>query len=246
MNALRLPLAALCIAFLRLVPTSALAQTQELPSDTYEVGGAQIVVPAPWKGMVEMGIEKRHFMDQFVPPSNRLIAGYVSIDELPAIRAGDVKAPARIAIVATSRQFESLSISEADFKQIIESAGKNFDTTVSGYAKDNEEQFNRRIEALHLDSPQVSFAEPISLGCLFSTPDSAAFGTILHASKVGSSAKPSGPSTLTKAVSVIYVRVKKHILFMYIYADYKDKDTAIWLRTAGESWATAVLNANKE
>ena len=237
--------AVLCIASFQLPLPSTLAQTRALSTDTYDVGGTQVVIPSPWKGMVEMGTDKRHFMDQFVPATNRLIAGYVSLDDLPAVRVGDVKAPERMAIVATSRQFESKNLTDSDFKQIIESVAKNFDTTVSGYSKYTAVEFKRRVVALQPYSPRVSFSEPISLGCLFSTPDSAAFGTILQASRVEGSGKSNGPPTLMKTMSVIYIRAKHHIVFGYIYADYKDKDTAIWLRSASESWADAILKGQQ-
>jgi len=237
-----LPLSSLCV--LSLFGCISIAG-QTTPTQ-FETGGVEIAIPVPWNGMLEMGPEKRHFMDQFVPPSNRLIAGFVAQDDLSKVHVADIKAPPRIAMVAVSRQFESRNISQGDFKLIIDSVSKDFNATVSAFAKDNEQNFNRKLQSLDLDNPKIKFAEPISLGCLFSTPDSAGFGTILQASASGGSSSTSLESSLTKVVSVLYIRTRNRVLFAYIFADYKDKDTVIWLRKASQDWVNQVLAANKE
>lgn len=244
MHRFRLPASAACLLLFSLVvriPASPQATGTQPPSPTYEIGGAAIAIPIPWTGAVEMGPEKRHFMDQFVPPTNRLIAGFVDAADLTAIHPGDVKAPPRIALVAVSRQFESSSITEAGFKQIIDSVSKGFDATVSIYAKDNEDAFNRRLQELNLDDAKISFAEPVSLGCLFSTPDAAAFGTIVRAT---ASSAGMQKGALTKIISVAYVRAANRVLFAYIYADYQDKTTVLWLRKASQDWASQIVTRN--
>ena len=245
MPRLRVLASAPCLVVLLLSACIALSlhgQASAAASPTYEIGGVAIAVPVPWSGAVEAGPDKRHFMDQFVPPSNRLIAGFVDADDLPGIHPQDIKAPPRIALVAVSRQFESSNITEEGFKQIVESVSKNFDATVSAYAKDNEDRFNRRLQELNLDNAKISFAEPVSLGCLFSTPDSAAFGTIMHISASSAGTPQSG---LTKIISVLYIRAANRVLFAYIYADFKDKSTVLWLRKANEGWANQIVTSNK-
>src|SRR5271165_4505645 len=221
------------------------AQAPQADSPSYEAGGAEIAIPVPWSGAVEMGPDRRHFMDQFVPPSNRLIAGFVDAGDLPKVHTEDVKAPPRIAMVAVSRQFESRNITESDFKSIIDNVSKSFNATVSAYATDNEEEFNRRLHALNLDDAKISFAEPVSLGCLFSTPDSAGFGTIMQVSASGGSPAPGAQNTLTRALSVLYIRARNRVLFAYVYADYKDKSTILWLRKASEDWTNEIVQSNK-
>lgn len=235
-------LCVLCLA----ISLPVTAQPMHTVSHTYEAGGVSIVIPVPWSGMVEVGVEKRPFMDQFVPPSNRLIAGFVPSADLPKLQATGIKAPPRIGLIAVSREFESSNITPDGFKSIIESVSKNFDTTTSDFAKENEETFNQRVRALGLDNPKITFAQPVSLGCLFSSPDATGFGTILKASASASSTEPVSRTSLTKALSVLYIRVKNRILFAYVFADYKDKDTVLWLRKTSEDWCNNILNANKE
>lgn len=160
----------------------------------------KIVIPPPIDVMTELGDEKRHFMDQFVPRSNRLVAGFVNAGDLGSIQVGAIKAPSQIAFAATSREYESKEIDQAYFKLIVESAAKDFDATVDNYAKENQDSFEQRLKTLKLDDVHITFSQPVSLGCLFQTPDSAAFGTILQVA--GSNGETN--SSLTKAVSVIF------------------------------------------
>jgi hypothetical protein len=41
------------------------------------------------------------------------------------------------------------------------------------------------------------------------------------------------------------VRVKRRLLFLYVYAQYKDDETVRWLRRSTEEWVDAVLEANR-
>jgi hypothetical protein len=101
---------------------------------------------------------------------------------------------------------------------------------------------NRRLQELYLDNAKIPFDEPVSLGCLLSTPDSAAFGTITHISASSASTPQSG---LTKIISVLYIRAANRVLFAHIYADFKDKSTVLWLRKTSEDWASQIVTSNK-
>lgn len=182
-------------------------------------------------------------MDRFVPPYNRLIAAFVPFDQLGSSNG---KTPDRIALVAVSRQFESKNISESDFKMIVQDVAKQFDTTAESYANNNEEEFNQKLKALDLENVKVTFDKPISLGALFSLPNAAGFGTILKVSASNSVPSPAVESSSTKALSVLFVRLKNRVVFAYIFADYENRETASWIRQASEDWCKAMLAVNAE
>jgi len=163
MKPLRIALA-LVVGFLFACCSVITAQTTKEGSPSFEAGGVQIAIAIPWSNAVELRPEKRHFFDQFVPPSNRLIAGFAYAADLPGIHVQDIKAPPRIAVVAVSRQYESANIGESGFKQIIESAATNFNTTVSSYAKDNENSFNQKLIELNLDNAHLTIHSTLVAG----------------------------------------------------------------------------------
>jgi hypothetical protein len=199
------------------------------------VGEVSIQIPPPAKDMIEYGPDKGR-VDSFVPPYNRLVIAFVPIEDKDAVVSVDKKAPPRLALVQVSRQYESMNISESGFRTIIGDVAKKFDTTVESYAKENEEEFNRRLKSLDIDNPKIAFEKPISLGFLFDEPNAAAFGTVLQAS--------AGSASTKKALSVIYMRVKDRVLFAYFFMDYKDQGTLLELRKTSEAWARAILKAN--
>jgi len=212
----------------------------------HEAGGVAIAIPAPWQGMVELGADRRGFMEQFVPPYNRLIAGFVNADDASKVGPGVVKAPPRIAMMSVSPQYESTDIREDGFRMIVDNVRKQFDVTAENYAKTNEEEFNRRMTSLDLDNIRITMDKPVSLGCLFSTPNSAGFGTILQASATNSDEKPAKDRSMQKALSVLFIRVKNRVLFGYVFADYEGPDTVKWLRKVSQDWSDAILAANAE
>ena len=212
-----------------------------LPSElsagqVFKVGGASVEIPPPTKDMVEYGPDKGH-VDSFVPPYNRLVIAFVPLEDKDVILSIDKKAPPRLALVQVPRQYESTIISADGFKTITETVAKQFDSNVDTYAKENEEEFNRRLKLLDLENPKITFEKPVSLGVLFSEPNAAAFGTVLVAS--------AGQASVRKALSVIYMRVKDRVLFAYFFVDYKDEGTVQDLRKTSEQWANAILNANQ-
>lgn len=203
---------------------------------TFQAGGSSIAIPAPWHAMVELGPNNRKRMDQFVPPSNRLIAAFVPSEDLDRIVSGDKKTPSRITIVAVSREYELTEVNKDNFKLVVDGVAKQFDTTVDSYIKEDQQEFDQRLKSLGLDNVKITFNKPISLGSLFYKENAAGFGTILQVSANG--------VVSTKALSVLYVCVKNRVLYAYVFADYKDSETARWLRKASEDWADEILKAN--
>ncbi len=213
---------------------------------SHEAGGVTVAIPVPWTGTVELDSDHRAAMNQFVPPYNRLVAAFVSPDDLQKINSGDRSTPPRIALVAISRQYEFQNVSESDFKIVIDGVRKQFDSTADSYAQENEEEFNRRLKSLDLDNVKITFEKPVSLGILFSKRNAGGFGTILQVSASDASARPASEVSSRKLLSVLFLRVKNRVLYAYIFADYKDQETVKWLRKASEAWADQILNANMQ
>jgi hypothetical protein len=240
----------LCLSLILFADRHSLLAQDKNPNDVpqseiHHAGGVAVVIRPPWQGMVELGADRRIFMDQFVPPYNQLIAGFVNADDASKVGPGVVKAPPQIAMMAVSRQYESTDIKEDGFKMIVDNVAKQFESTAESYAKENEEEFNRRMKALDLDNIKITMEKPVSLGCLFSTPNSVGFGTILQVSATNSEEKPAKGHSVQKALSVLFVRVRNRVLFGYIFADYEGPDTVKWLRKVSSDWSNAILTANQ-
>jgi hypothetical protein len=202
----------------------------------FQVGGNFVEIPPPASDMVEYSKDKGP-VDSFVPPYNRLVVAFVPTGDKDSVVSITRKAPSRLALVQVSRQYESTYIDASNFKTIIASVASQFDSNVDSYAKENEEEFNKRLKSLDLDNAKITFEKPVSLGILYSEPNATAFGTVLAAS--------AGQASITKALGVIYLHVKGRALFAYLFIDYKDQETIRELRTMSEEWTKAILKANQ-
>jgi len=40
------------------------------------------------------------------------------------------------------------------------------------------------------------------------------------------------------------MRVKERLIFVYLYAEYKDEESIVWLRRTTEAWCDEILKLN--
>jgi len=212
--------------------------TKPAPAQSYKAGGIAVAIPSPATNMTDVGFGNRKFMEVFVPPDNRLIAGFLLTNDLPKLgKTSDGSILSKYAIVEVARHMEYMDCSSSDFGKLTAAMKKQFGDVVNSTTKKVEEEFNRRMKSLDLNKLTVKLEKPVQLGCLFSKQDAYGFGMIMFVSSGGTATKMGVGSAL--------VRVKQRVLFLYLYAEYKNEDTVKWLRRATEDWADAVLKANK-
>lgn len=206
--------------------------------ESFKAGGTPIAIPAPTTAMNEVGYDNRELMEVFVPSVNRLIAAFVLTEDLPKLSEGadDLKM-AQYAMVQVPRQGEYMDCGASDFKEVTEGAKESFGEVLSSSFEEAENEFNQRMKALDLDEATVQLGDPIQLGCLFSKKDAYAFGMIIPVK--------TGEETIQMSMSCVLMRVKNRLLFLYLYAEYKNEETVKWLRKTSESWVDSVLTSNK-
>lgn len=115
--------------------------------------------------------------------------------------------------------------------------GQQLGAIVNSSAQETQDEFNRRMKAMHLDE-KLDYGKPVMLGTLFNKTDTCGFGMMAPVSMNGKSLK--------MIVGVIFVRVRSHVLFAYLYSAYKDQSTTEQVRAVSEQWADAILAANPE
>jgi hypothetical protein len=207
-------------------------------SESFKAGGVPISIPPPTTQFVEAGIDNRKLMEVFVAPNNRLLCAFVLANDLPRLsKGGDDFVISKYAMAQVPRRGENMDCEASDFKKVTDGAKATFGDVVTSSVKEAEEEFNRRMKSLNLDEAKVSIGQPTLLGCLFSKPDMYGFGMITAVSMGGHTTKLGGGAAL--------IRVKKRLLFLYLYAEYKNEDTIKWLRKTTEEWSDAVLKSNK-
>jgi len=241
----RFHLAVFCIAAILLasLPLSAAQDQNSTPAQatdvlTYRVGGTPLVIPPPTNDMVEMGQDYRVVMDVFVPEQNRLVAAFVTPNDLAIIKSGGKAMPSQYALVEVLRRGEFMDLSAKDYKDMADTLEQQFGAVLSTAIKEGEDELNRRIKEQNLDDAKISLDKPVQLGGFFSKTDAYGTGIIMPVTTNG---------VTTKVVAgIIFLRVKNRLLFVYLYSVYKDQGTVIWMRKTTENWADAILKANEQ
>ncbi len=213
------------------------AAAKPVQIESFKAGDTPIAIPPPLPEMSEVGYDNREFMEVFVAPTNRLIAGFVLTSALPTLRQGTDITLSKYAMVQVPRRGEYMDCKESDFKEVTAGFKEQFGDAMNSSIKEAEAEFNRRMKSLDLKEATVSMGAPIQLGCLFSEPDAYGFGMVMPVEMGGHTTKTGMGGAL--------VRVKQRLLFVYLYSEYKDEETVKWLRKATEDWADAILKANK-
>ncbi len=214
------------------------AVVNRTPVELFKAGGTPIAIPPPTSDMTEVGYDNRELMEVFVIPNNRLIAAFVLTNDLLRLtKKADDLSISKYALVQVLRNGEYMDCTPNDFKEGISDVSEQFgDAINSSSMKEAEEEFNQRMKSLDLDVA-VSLDKPLQLGCLFSKEDAWGFGMIAPVSVGGQNIKI--------ASGIVLMRVKLRVLFVYLYAEYKNEDTIKWIRKTTENWADAILKANK-
>jgi len=208
------------------------------PIPSFKAGGTSIALPSPSTEMTEVGYDNREVMEVFVPQNNRLIAGFMLTNDITRLtKKSDDLTMSKYAMVQVPRRGEYMDCGPNEFKEVTSDAKKQFGDVMNSSMKEAAEEFNRRMKSLHLNDATVSLGEPIQLGCLFSKQDAYGFGMILPVAMGGQNMKMAGGAVL--------MRIKQRLLFVYLYAEYKNEETIKWIRKATEDWTDAILKANK-
>jgi TonB family protein len=216
-------------------PTAGASNAQ---AEVFRVGGVSIALPPPTADMVEVGGDHRVFFDMVVPDMNRLVAAFLLQKNAASLQSTNITGPlSSYALVEVLRRGEFAEIGSSDFKALASQMGQQLGAIVNSSAQETQDEFNRRMKAMHLDE-KLDYGKPVMLGTLFNKTDTCGFGMMAPVSMNGKSLK--------MIVGVIFVRVRSHVLFAYLYSAYKDQSTTEQVRAVSEQWADAILAANPE
>jgi hypothetical protein len=213
------------------------AQTSNFTeASTFRVGLKSIALPAPSTELVETGSDYRVILDTLTPTTNRLVAAFLLSEEFKAIQTGPTPL-SRYALVEVPRGAEFATISPELFRQIATSIGQEFGGSLDATLKEQQDEINRRLNALGARSTTVTLDKPMMLGSFFSKPDAVGFGGILPIDVSGKKD--------TKVMGMSLVRTQERVLALYLYTSYIDNESVNWVRATSEKWADAILAANK-
>lgn len=199
-------------------------------SQAVNVGGVSIIFPVPAPEFVEVGYDKREFMEVFVPGSNRLLSAYILTSDLPLFGKNTKESFSKYGLIEVSRGAEYMTCEVSDFNEVISSVGSLKDMSFDKV----EKELNDRLKSIGTD--EVKIGQPIQLGTLFKKDDVFGLGML--------SSVDVGGRTMKMACCTILMRVKKKLIFIYLYDQYKDENSIKTLAKISEKWADEILKVN--
>ena len=230
-----LSLSLLC--FVTSAPIIVQAQSPETP--TYRTGLKSIAIPPPTSDLSEVGSDYRVLLENSVPDSNRLIAGYLLATDIANLHAGVVRGASRYALIETLRGAEFAELDAASFRQVSVAVAQRFGANLDSQPIDlkaQEEELNHKLKAVG-NTNALTLDKPVLLGALFSRPDACGFGMVATVSGNGASVK--------MVTGMTVLRVQNRLLYAFVYSSYKDEDSVQWVRNTSEQWVDAILKANQ-
>jgi hypothetical protein len=185
---------------------------------------------------VEVGNDNRERMEKvLVLPEYRLVSAFLLSSDIQRLNKHDNPLMSRYAMVQVSRQSEDKDCSPLEFQEGIRHIKESAGETDSKSAEDAEKERNMKLKSMGAEG--IELDAPVQLGSLFSKEDAYGSGWLASFKQGSNSAKFS--------VGIVYLRVKNRLLYMYLYAEYKDEGTIKWLRDTMEKWADSMLKANR-
>ena len=229
----------LILAPLTLLPCVAQDKdTNDAPTpQEFRIGGVSLLVPTPTSELVETGPDLRVLLDVLAPDSNRMLAAFITREDLASLSKGGNNRLSKYCLVEVARRLEFLDLDEASFKTVTDGASSQMGQLMDSAAKTEGEALNRRLAALGADG-KIALDKPVQLGAMFSKRNAFGFATMIPVSSEGQTANMIG--------GTIILRVRNRLVFAYVFTEYKDDKTASWVRKVSEDWADAVLKANEK
>lgn len=210
------------------------------PQPEFAASGLMFKLPPPAPELPEAGAKYRTMAEVFVPGVNRLVAAFIASGELAHMEdAGDPQPLTCYALVQVPRRGEFMECSPEDFADLVRQltqAQEDGTMAATASSKEIEEELNRRLKSLDVQGPGLNLEQPFMLGRFFSRQDAYGFGMLMSGSAFGASMKYGAACTA--------IRVRRHVFFTYLYAEYKGEETIKWLRETADRWADALLKAN--
>lgn len=203
---------------------------------TVNVGGERIAVPRP-AIFVEVGSDKHELFP--CPPANRLLAAFVSTNDLSLIGSGSTNLIERYAILEVAKFIEGRAISQSAFSKIASRFGKQQEeANASAF-----EEVNRLAKKLASESGTRSDFQVVelkALGTFLNTE--ACLGALTLASMEWKSEH--GKERIPMVCATCVVRTKETLLFAYVYRLYDGEKSVEWVKETARSWSDSIIKAN--
>lgn len=228
------------VLFLAVTPVS--ANTKNIKID---VGGLKIDIHAP-EGFHEVSSispETRELAEIMTPPENRLLAVFISDEDLRKITNGEKADFNRYMLLQVYRKTENTNVSPEQFQKISSQIKEQQNTLLVNAKEYIDNHFDGVTEKLSKESDvflQIKIGEQIPLGIFLDKQNALGFANL--SKYMIEENGQQNTNVLTACSSVILIKDK--LLFSYVYSNYKAQNDIIWAKSTSKEWVNSLLTAN--
>ncbi len=211
-----------------------------------DVGGVKIDVQAPnrFYEISSLSSETREIAAMGTPSTNRLLAVFVSEEDLGRIVKGESPILERYILLQVSRRLEAENISNMDFQKLV-THFKDQQNVLFGKYKDKiDGLLEGATKKMSEESDlllKMELGENISLGIFLEQPNAFGFANLMKY-RVAVEGEELD-SIVAGGSSFILTRGK--MLFAYVYSVYETQDDVDWVRSKSKEWVNSLLVSNE-
>jgi len=197
------------------------------------VGVKSIDFTCPDTSYLEVSDQFYNMIKSFVPESNRLVCAFLTRADVAKLEEGKDPDMDKYILVEVSNAAENQDCKPADFKEV-KSSMSDITSGLSDKGSDMMTEINNKLKAMDLGGVQLN--DPVDLGVLFNKEDAAASGMLFKVSQA--------ESVKTYIASILLIRLKERLIFVYIYKTYNGESTVKEITSFTDEYTTALLTAN--
>lgn len=230
-----------CLLF---VVTSVDADTNNVQ---VEIGGVKISVGAPvgFHEISNLSPETRELAENMTPPTNILLAVFVSEEDLGRILKGQNPTLQRYVLLQTVKEGTDQNFQVEHFRYLIDQV-KETQNTLLESVKDQTNRF--MLDASGKVSNQtgvpidIQANEQVPLGVFFENANAIGFAMLARTRE-----EVKGETTdYVFAAGSTTLLAKSKIMFAYVYGQFESQADIDWVRSISRTWVNEILNSNQE
>lgn len=210
-----------------------------------DVGGLKIDIQAPvgFHEISSLSPKTRKLFETVTPPDNRLLAVFVSKEDLGRIMKGKAPNFYRFINLQVSRKLEDKNISNALFQQLANQIKEEHHSLLETFKYEVGGLIERGAEKLSAEydlSIKIKNFKQVPLGIFLDKP-----GAVGLAYLVKNNVEVEGEQldyVVAGAGSLLLIRGR--VLYAYVFSRYQTQNDINWVRSKSKEWVDSLLTSN--
>jgi len=211
----------------------------------FTVGDEKISIPSPsgFSEISSISPETVQLFEDMCPPTNRLLAVFLTQDDVGRLIQGKATALDSYMMVHSSKKLETFSLAKYQFKEVRTATRSQYDSLFEKHRESIDKIMGQAGQAIskRIDAEvALDIGDIVPLGIDFETVYS-----ITASQLTKYSVKVDDENVeYVMAGTMCTMLVKGKVIYLYVYKTYNDKSDLDWTRKTTKSWTNSILSAN--